>query len=499
MNARVIFILLLVLQGAAQPQMPGSVQGIIVESGTGSPLPGVTVHLRGGSNVSIAADSGSDGTFQFRNVPPGTYQIEARRAGYIPALYGGEQAQTATAVTMNGHISAPVITLTAPAISIASGQTLTGISIALTRGAVIYGRLVDDRGEVVVGATVEALRTTYRDGRRERIPVQRVVSNDLGEYRLFMLAPGEYCVRVSLGSEGLRQDTLYAVPVYFPGTIDAKEARNIELRAGETVAGLDFLAFPARMRRITGSVIGADGDGAAVLLSPRNSTEAMNQPVDPGSGAFEFKDVVPGPYLLVARTHSRRSAHSVDIGNVDVLNQRLPLGDGSPVAARVRIEGNAPGDDPELEKLYFAVRPELPLPGIEADLYSPFAHGRIRLNLLPGSYWIELTRPNDFYVKSMMLGGDDVLSRGLQVNGSSDVPLEIVVAKNAGSVEGRAEKGGVTVVLVPDAGRRANVHSIRRDLLAPLDNFSFRKFRPEITNCSPGRQKMAGLGAIPNI
>src|SRR5215467_12512230 len=60
------------------------------------------------------------------------------------------------------------------------------------------------------------------------------------------------------------------------------------------------------------------------------------------------------------------------------------------------------------------------------------------------------------YVKSAKLGGVDVLNTGFQFNGEPDKVLEIILAKNAGSLTGRVEDeqkqavGGVFVTLIPD-------------------------------------------------
>src|SRR6185295_7853144 len=141
------------------------------------------------------------------------------------------------------------------------GQKNSGIRLALTRGAVISGHLLDDRGDVVVGAVVQAMKTTYRNGLRERTLVQSAVSNDLGEYRLFMLRPGEY--HISLIPPTLTPLSLAgrptAIPLYFPGTIDAKASQPLELHEGETLAGVNFSAIPTRTRRVTGTVQGNNG------------------------------------------------------------------------------------------------------------------------------------------------------------------------------------------------------------------------------------------------
>jgi hypothetical protein len=416
------------------------VQGIVIDSSTGKPLVGVTVLLRerGGTALQVVADTREDGTFAFSNLPPGSYLIEATRAGYVPVRI------------LERDTTAPVLT-------IAPGQSPSRISITLTPGAVVYGRIIDDKGEVVVGAVIEALKTTHENGLGRRTVVRRAATNDLGEYRLFALLPGEYVIRAtrpSLGAASLAFNNIETPPIYFPGTIDANEARTLPLRAGEVAGGVDFFTFPTRTIRLTGQVLGANGEGTTVLLFPRNSETPMEQTVDPASGTFEFREVLPGRYVLFAQSMSQRAALPLDVGNVDVSDLRITLGSGYQIPAVVRIDGHAAGNDPALEKLYFAVRPEPAIPGMEVGIYSPFSDGHFTPSLLAGDYRIDLDRPDDYYIKSMRLGGVDVLTGGLRVTSSSDAPLEILVGANPGAVEGRAAKEGVTVVLVPDGPRR---------------------------------------------
>jgi hypothetical protein len=410
----------------------------------------------------MTADTGADGTFAFANLPPGSFFIEATRAGYVP-VRAMEQGATA------------------PTLTIAGGQSLSGISITLTPAAAIDGRVINDRGGVVVGAIIEALRTTYENGLRRRTLARRAATNDLGEYRLFALLPGEYVIRAtppSLGPAIVSSNRLSTPPLYFPGTIDASEARAVVLRAGDVTGGVDFLSFPTRSIRMTGYLLGTNGEGAKVHLFPRNSATAIEQTVDPASGAFEFRNILPGRYILFATSVSQRAALPLDLGNVDLSDLRITLGSGYQTPVVVRIDGHAAGDDPELEKLYFAVRPEPAIPGMEVVVYSPFSDGRFTPSLLAGDYRIELDRPDDYFIKSMRLGVVDVLTEGLRVTSSSDVPLEILVGANPGSVEGRAAKEGVTVVLVPDGPRRGQRALYKSVKAGASGEFRFPKVPP---------------------
>jgi hypothetical protein len=360
------------------------------------------------------------------------------------------------------------------------GQVLSGIRFALTPGGVISGRLTDDRGEVVVGAIVQVLRTTHKSGLRERTLVQSVVSNDLGEYRFFMLKPGQYYI--SLMPQTFQTqvpNNAFSIPMFYPGTIDAKAAKPFDLHVGELIENLNFAAIPTRSVRISGDVQGNGSDGVDLVLSPVNGTATKRASIrsDSTNPTFQFTDILPGPYTLVAHTYNTRTALPLDVRNVDLLGTRVFLGTGFKIPARVRIEGHAPGDDPELEKISFSIRPDIPVPELNPDIYSPFADGRFIIEVLRRDYWIDLARTEDYYLKSITLEGTDVLNQGLHVTSSVEVPMEIVVDKRFGEVQGAAVAGNVTVVLVPDAVRR-NQRPLYRSTKTPNGAFRFQKVPP---------------------
>jgi len=58
----------------------GSISGVVIDSGSGEPLPSVAVQIVGTSNGVLSWPDGS--YFFIRNVPPGTYSLTFRLAGY---------------------------------------------------------------------------------------------------------------------------------------------------------------------------------------------------------------------------------------------------------------------------------------------------------------------------------------------------------------------------------------------------------------------------------
>ena len=76
-------------------------------------------------------------------------------------------------------------------------QVVEKIDFTLPRGAVITGRVLDEYGEPIADVQVSALRNQFTAlGRRPVNAAAICATNDIGEFRLFGLSPGQYfCLR----------------------------------------------------------------------------------------------------------------------------------------------------------------------------------------------------------------------------------------------------------------------------------------------------------------
>ena len=152
-------LLILAMQGSA-------VQGTVFKKGTSQPLADATVELRedqdnAGAPKTLTTDD--DGRFVFDSVPPGRYRLTVS-AGY-----------TRPPLTINVDPRQPVAVVQLPMIP----------------AGTISGHVYDANGQPLGAVEVLAMKASYPEGRRTLAPVQSAVTNDLGEYRLFWLAPGD--------------------------------------------------------------------------------------------------------------------------------------------------------------------------------------------------------------------------------------------------------------------------------------------------------------------
>src|SRR5206468_7095579 len=246
-------------------QTPATIEGFVVKAGTSAPAVRARVDLRkdgGGFAGAQSATVEASGKFVFRNLQPGTYRLSVSRDGYMQAQYGARvPGGQGTAITLQ------------------SGQAMKDIVLEMAPKGAISGRVYDRYGDPVTNASVQALTYAYQDGHRILIPADNARTNDLGEYRLFWLAPGPYIVSaiplespcadgcsllLENGVSGppqitggtVRLDGRVAVaapelpethlPVYFPGTTDASAATPIDLPAGVNFTGVDLPIGEAR-------------------------------------------------------------------------------------------------------------------------------------------------------------------------------------------------------------------------------------------------------------
>src|SRR5688572_3289955 len=161
--------------GAQQATAPGSVQGVVLIAGTEDPVSGGVVELQrvDAQSDPFLASTQPNGRFSFQNIPPGRYRLIATRTGYLSAEWGQRSS---------AGRGAPF--------ALTPGQQLSGLRLALTPTGAVSGRIMDRAGLPMAGVAVQLLTPVFQDGRRTMSVVKSVLTNDLGEYRVFWLPPG---------------------------------------------------------------------------------------------------------------------------------------------------------------------------------------------------------------------------------------------------------------------------------------------------------------------
>jgi protocatechuate 3,4-dioxygenase beta subunit len=474
----------------------GGVQ--IVMRGPGAPTPPGT----------YVETTGDQGDFQFEDVEPGAYQLQAERSGFVPQFYGARLPNTS-----------------GTPLTVREGDKLGGLEIRMVPQAVITGRVFDQDGDPVAGIEVRAYRYVYAGGQRQlRAEGTGGTTDDQGLFRISSLAPGRYYVRADVRQTAPRAET--SVTTYFPNALDVRSAAALDLTPGAEFGGVNVRLRRERVFSIRGIVrnldTGAVAANAAVMVLPPDSA-ASDPLAGPGAlflsetrtdreGRFELRGLPRGVYTLFANlggaititgggggntmmmvrmaTPGLNSAALTDppaSGRMEVtldnedLEIVLPISAGRDIVGRLRVENGLLAD-----LLKDAPQPPAAPPGL---LLPPIGPGPLGLMLMPAQglsinspvtriepdgtfrlsgaaparYFLQLNGlPQGYYVKAVWLNGQDVTRAPLELTAGGGGQLEITVAKGTGEITGVVADSqgrslaGVRVSLWPRTPDRSN-------------------------------------------
>jgi len=295
----VLAAVLTLAQSTSAPSY-GRVAGQVVEQGRNSPIAGARITLMSAGRPTTMPPplfetmADADGRFAFDAVPPGEYRIQAIRAGY----------------------AMPTFDTPPSSVSVAAGQTQSDVMITLLRGGAIAGRVTDATGEPQAEVRVMALQRV-QNGPPMPVPTgPGAQTDDLGAYRVYGLAPGQYYLQViaqpMMGpfSVVAARPTV-SIPTYYPAARAIDGAQTITVTAGETVKDADIRVIETAAFQIAGIVIdetGAPVAGAAVsVMSDRNPASGMPFMFAPPSnattnadGTFSVPNLSSGTYIVSA-------------------------------------------------------------------------------------------------------------------------------------------------------------------------------------------------------
>lgn len=451
-------LLVLFSAGLALAQQ-GSVEGRVVAAATANPLKKANVYLYplSGRSMPIGAVSDESGRFSFRGLEPGRYRLSADRNGYVRQDYGQRSS----------------------VIDVAAGQTVKDIVIRLIQGGVISGRVINEDGEPIAHVSVSALRPRYVEGRRQLTSAGAMgMTNDLGEYRLFGLAPGRYFLNANHASFQMSMARQNAdrpfeesyVTLFYPNSTDPARAAAVEVGPGADVRGIDFRLIPVRTVRVSGRVAGSSSRqrGTMIMLVPRDAgvllpTASLRGSIDQ-QGAFEIRGVPPGSYTLFASRYEEGKTssirHPVEVGSATIEGLQVAFSPGGEIQGTLQVQGEA---RPDLTGIRVLLQPRMQGPFFGGAVGTVKQDGTFTAqNVHPYTYSVQLAGlPENYYLKSARLGDMDVLPSGVEISGAARAPLELTVSPGGAQVEGvvtdekQRPAPGAIVVLIPAKEQRS--------------------------------------------
>src|SRR5581483_1674746 len=404
---------------------------------------------------------------------------------------GLEPAPYRLTATVPGYAQTPDRTIAGP------GEFLPGpyyrpgdsVTITMTRGGAITGKVINAAGDPVIGIPVMAIRIRDEAGN----PANEYSTfnsyrqtDDRGVYRLWGLAPGAYVVIAGSNLTGFSPRPTpfnHKVPAWYPSST-RDTAVEVSVTSGGEASGIDIRYRAERgfaiSGRVSGAPTGASNTATSIVLKQATTgmmvASTFVSPMNDQNG-YAFYGIPDGEYEAVAsRTgfcgeeNMMSQPRRVSVRGRDVAGIDLVLAPSASIAGQVRLE-RMPGEERKqkceskresfLAEVVVSARMDEPgernLPALtpfdSPPIGVPDEKGSFALrNLKAGRYRLEPQLPDEsWYVKSMMTvatagaaarpaappsGG--VARQGLSLKSGEQVNgLMITLAEGAAALKGR--------------------------------------------------------------
>ena len=474
--------------------------GRVVAADTGNALARARVHITSsalGAPRQITTDE--TGRYEARGLRAGRYKILVTRVGFVSLEYG----QTRPFEPGKD-------------LELLDGQTLEHVDFALSRGGVITGRITDHNGEPQAGIPMSAMRFSWRpNGTRQLEPMStglfdRILTDDLGQFRIYGLMPGSYVVAAG-GFPGMLggPDPTSQATSYFPGTTNIDEAQTVDVEMGRE-ASAHFSLAPAKMARVSGTVVDSGGRPVgwrSVMLATRSesASAARSGATTRPDGTFDIPAIAPGNYTLevfpVRMEPSDREFASfpISVDGHDLTDLVISTKPTATVSGRVVWEGRSPQPSATMRISPAASDPRLVPAAIlsnsdgsgTVDAKGSFSIVGVHGNVLFRPSFSG--QPPPWTLKAVRMAGADITDVGYDVVGDIE-GLEVVMTDRGTRVSGVARDARnrpvldyVVVVLPRDV--KPNINPTRFTQTARPD----QQGRYQMTDLPPGEYVAAAV------
>jgi hypothetical protein len=462
----------------------------IVTTDTGTPVRRAQVRANvGGQPGARTTATDVDGRFELRDLPAGRWTLSASKPGFVTQRYGQRRPFE-----------------TVQPIELTDGQKMDAANFSLLRGGVINGRLQDDLGDPAANVRVIVQRRQMVDGTRRLVGMGvNDETDDTGTFRLYGLAPGEYYVSATPRPNAFLEqsgDVAGFAPTYYPGTSSVSEAQRVLVGAGEEVS-IGFSLLPARLSRITGTVVSQSTEVTGGMVQLVSSTDISEGPTFTqgggvaNDGAFTIANVPPGSYVLNARSgfgsgrgrgarggggEMEIGSATIVVGDSDVTGVTIVVSRGASISGTIVTEGTSPIT---LANLRVTVRQSRTGLGLNMSASGVSSTGSFQLSSLSGTLGLRVENlPQQWTVKSIVVGSADVTDGTFDVRASDQITnARIVLTDRLSEVNGIVKAGN-------QASKDSNVIVFAED--AALWTFPTRYVRSARTDAQ-GRFTLRGL------
>ncbi len=399
------------------------------------------------------ATTDSDGMFEFNGLPAGNYRLSAS-----PGQYAGQYLS----ISYGAKASAMYWTEPGVVIDLKDGQSFEKAVIALPRGGVITGRVMDENGEPLSRVQIYTLGFPPGVSRGQRTGAGGS-SDDLGQFRLFGLNTGEYVV-VAEGRGSMfvppnappetEGERVNFIATYYPGSPDESSAQRIRVKAGAETSGIEFRLVQARLFHITGTVIDSQGrpvggaNGQLMRQGPSAGGPMGSFATTDVKGQFQMRNIPPGNYRLTFRpqqlnvpfggTEPREPVEMatvpLTIAGADLDNVLITTSLGVTISGQIVFEqGVPPAGLNNMRVMAVALNPE-DSAGLPSPTPAPVAPDlTFTLKGLMGEYGLRTSMPNE-YIKKITANGEDITDVVREFK--SNERITITLTARASTIEG---------------------------------------------------------------
>ncbi len=442
-----------------QPAGTAVIRGRVLTADTGTPIRRAQVRaaLANNRNTRLVTTD-EQGHFEFRDLAGGRWDVTASKAGFLTMRFGQRRSFEA-----------------GRPIEVADAEIMERVDFLLPRGSAINGRLLDEFGDPVARARVQALRYQLAQGTRRLTPIgQATQSDDRGVFRLYGLMPGEYYVSALLRAPRVDdpEDATNYAPTYYPGTGSVTQAQPVILGVAAE-ADITFALMPVRTARVSGRVLSSTGSplsNGRVTLMAADSTGLPPAAFGAGGrilsdGTFTLSNVAPGSYTLTAFSgaprnaspDSERGSAPIAVAGEDLTGVMVITSRGATLTGTVGGRWGS-ATQPEVRGLQVTAQPVPFERGVRTRPARVDADGTFTLTSLFGPTLIRVNGlSREWMVEATIVAGSDVTDRPFdfqpnEVIEGAEIVLTDRITQVSGTVSNRdgAPSSDFTVVVFPE-------------------------------------------------
>ncbi len=385
-------------------------QGSVVDNRSGRPLARARVTIEGpGSGPagnSVWSDSG--GRFVFTGLPAGAFLVSAQRASYATAKYGQRDWKspgTPIVLEAEGSFSA---------------------ELRLRKLGSVSGEVLDENRTPMLGIPVYA----FLGGSRPKLQAT-AQTDDRGMFRIAGLTPGRYYIRTATRR---LEDGTGLLPTFFGQSASLSEARAVQIALEEELGGIVITPLAGMLSTIRGNLSGSSS--AVVNLFGDTGKRETSTGID---GVFQFDQVAPGPYQLLAEGslagHAVTAWQRIQVAK-DVEQVTLELA----AAPSIRLHCvEKHGDELDTRGISVFLRRKEPA---EENPYRMNCGDTVALT--PGLWELAASTPPRLYVDSVRAGRQGKLAQEIELRPAAVEDMLVTFSAKPATLKG--------AVKTPDGG-----------------------------------------------